>query len=63
MVNGGGSGPDRVITTPQCILNAGNYTLAWSVNVISNNKVANAIGLGDLGVQLNVDKAILSLTK
>jgi hypothetical protein len=59
MVNGGGSS-DQVITAPQCILNAGNYTLAWSANVTSDNKMARA---GAPGVQVNVDKAVLSLTK
>jgi hypothetical protein len=63
MVNGGGSGPDRVVTAlGQCTLSAGNYKLVWSVNVISDNKVVKLIR-GDRGVQVNVDKAILSLTK
>jgi hypothetical protein len=62
-VNGGGSGPDRVVTAlGQCTLSAGNYKLVWSVNVISDNMVVKLIR-GDRGVQVNVDKAILSLTK
>jgi hypothetical protein len=53
MVNGGGSS-DRVITAPQCTLNAGDFNLTWSVKVIA---------AADPKAEVNVDRVILSLGK